>query len=213
MVALLAASILALVPGLHRSFAIDRSATAQRLMVPLLLPAASTLQAAHNPWQTIQVASGQTLGSVFASLGLRSADMHRLLASPDARPLHRLRAGAELTFEIDDDNDPIEVAGMTTYSIRINNIGTRPDAQVRLVVEAPEGAAIEQVNSPMKYEVNGRQVIFAPIPSLASKQQVVVKVGVKHTREGTQVLRASLQSQLRAVPVIKDESTQVYRDQ
>lgn len=102
MVALLAASILALVPGLHRSFAIDRSATAQRLMVPLLLPAASTLQAAHNPWQTIQVASGQTLGSVFASLGLRSADMHRLLASPDARPLHRLRAGAELTFEIDE---------------------------------------------------------------------------------------------------------------
>jgi hypothetical protein len=42
---------------------------------------------------------------------------------------------------------------------------------------------------------------------------VVVKVGVKHAREGTQVLRASLQSQLRAVPVIKDESTQVYRDQ
>jgi hypothetical protein len=102
---------------------------------------------------------------------------------------------------------------MTTYSIRINNIGTRPDAQVRLVVEAPEGAVLEQVNSPMKYEVNGRQVVFAPIPSLASKQQVVVKVGVKHSREGTQVLRASLQSQLRAVPVIKDESTQVYRDQ
>jgi uncharacterized repeat protein (TIGR01451 family) len=120
---------------------------------------------------------------------------------------------SELTFEIDDDNDPIEVAGMTTYSVRINNIGTRPDTEVRLAIEAPEGTTIEQVSSPMKYQVSGRQVIFAAIPSLASKQQVVVKVGVKHTREGTQVLRASLQSQLRAVPVIKDESTQVYRDQ
>jgi hypothetical protein len=80
------------------------------------------------------------------------------------------------------------------------------------VVEAPEGSTIEQVSSPMKYQVSGRQVVFSPIPSLASKQQVVVKVGVKHGREGTQVLRASLQSQLRAVPVIKDESTQVYRD-
>ena len=119
---------------------------------------------------------------------------------------------SELTFEIDDDNDPIEVAGMTTYSVRINNIGTRPDAEIRLVVEAPEGSTIEQVSSPMKYQVSGRQVVFSPIPSLASKQQVVVKVGVKHGREGTQVLRASLQSQLRAVPVIKDESTQVYRD-
>lgn len=120
---------------------------------------------------------------------------------------------SELTFEIDDDNDPIEIAGMTTYSVRIKNIGTRPDAEIRLVVEAPEGTSIDQVSSPMKYQVSGRQVVFAPIPSLASKQEVVVRVGVKHSREGTQVLRASLQSQLRAVPVIKEESTQVYRDQ
>jgi hypothetical protein len=141
-----------------------------------------------------------------------STDGDGVRADPTEREVI-VEGQSELTFEIDDDNDPIEVAGMTTYSIRINNIGTRPDAQVRLVVEAPEGAVLEQVNSPMKYEVNGRQVIFAPIPSLASKQQVVVKVGVKHSREGTQVLRASLQSQLRAVPVIKDESTQVYRDQ
>ncbi|MFM8573570.1 MAG: hypothetical protein ACKOAU_18385 [Pirellula sp.] len=119
---------------------------------------------------------------------------------------------SELTFEIDDDNDPIEVAGMTTYSVRINNIGTRPDAEIRLVVEAPEGSTVEQVSSPMKYQVTGRQVVFEAIPSLASKQQVVVKIGVKHSKEGTQVLRASLQSRLRAVPVIKDESTQVYRD-
>ena len=141
-----------------------------------------------------------------------STDGDGVRADPTEREVI-VEGQSELTFEIDDDNDPIEVAGMTTYSIRINNIGTRPDAQVRLVVEAPEGAVVEQVNSPMKYEVNGRQVVFAPIPSLASKQQVVVKVGVKHSREGTQVLRASLQSQLRAVPVIKDESTQVYRDQ
>ena len=141
-----------------------------------------------------------------------TTDAEGVRADPTEREV-LVEGQSELTFEIDDDNDPIEVAGMTTYSIRINNIGTRPDTEVRLAVEAPEGTTIEQVSSPMKYKVTGRQVIFAPIPSLASKQQVVVKVGVKHAREGTQVLRASLQSQLRAVPVIKDESTQVYRDQ
>ena len=140
-----------------------------------------------------------------------TTDAEGVRADPTEREV-LVEGQSELTFEIDDDNDPIEVAGMTTYSIRINNIGTRPDTEVRLAVEAPEGTTIEQVSSPMKYQVTGRQVIFAPIPSLASKQQVVVKVGVKHAREGTQVLRASLQSQLRAVPVIKDESTQVYRD-
>ncbi len=141
-----------------------------------------------------------------------TTDAEGVRADPTEREV-LVEGQSELTFEIDDDNDPIEVAGMTTYSIRINNIGTRPDTEVRLAVEAPEGTTIEQVSSPMKYQVSGRQVIFAAIPSLASKQQVVVKVGVKHAREGTQVLRASLQSQLRAVPVIKDESTQVYRDQ
>ncbi len=141
-----------------------------------------------------------------------TTDAEGVRADPTEREV-LVEGQSELTFEIDDDNDPIEVAGMTTYSIRINNIGTRPDTEVRLAVEAPEGTTIEQVSSPMKYQVSGRQVIFASIPSLASKQQVVVKVGVKHAREGTQVLRASLQSQLRAVPVIKDESTQVYRDQ
>ena len=141
-----------------------------------------------------------------------TTDAEGVRADPTEREV-LVEGQSELTFEIDDDNDPIEVAGMTTYSVRINNIGTRPDTEVRLAIEAPEGTTIEQVSSPMKYQVSGRQVIFAAIPSLASKQQVVVKVGVKHTREGTQVLRASLQSQLRAVPVIKDESTQVYRDQ
>jgi uncharacterized repeat protein (TIGR01451 family) len=140
-----------------------------------------------------------------------TTDAEGVRADPTEREV-LVEGQSELTFEIDDDNDPIEVAGMTTYSVRINNIGTRPDTEVRLAIEAPEGSTIEQVSSPMKYQVSGRQVIFAAIPSLASKQQVVVKVGVKHTREGTQVLRASLQSQLRAVPVIKDESTQVYRD-
>ena len=141
-----------------------------------------------------------------------TTDAEGVRADPTEREV-LVEGQSELTFEIDDDNDPIEVAGMTTYSVRINNIGTRPDTEVRLAIEAPEGTTIEQVSSPMKYQVSGRQVIFAAIPSLASKQQVVVKVGVKHAREGTQVLRASLQSQLRAVPVIKDESTQVYRDQ
>jgi uncharacterized repeat protein (TIGR01451 family) len=140
-----------------------------------------------------------------------TTDAEGVRAEPTQRDVV-VEGQSELTFEIDDDNDPIEVAGMTTYTVRINNIGTRPDAEVRLVVEAPEGSTIEQVNSPMKYQVSGRQVVFAAIPSLASKQQVTVKVGVKHSKEGTQVLRASLQSQLRAVPVVKDESTQVYRD-
>jgi uncharacterized repeat protein (TIGR01451 family) len=143
---------------------------------------------------------------------LMSTEAEGLRADPVEREV-LVEGQSELVFDIDDDNDPIETNGVTTYAIKINNIGTRPDQEVRLVIEIPEGAAVEQVFAPMKYQSTGRQIVFAPIPSLASKEQITVKVSVKHGREGTQILRAAIQSQLRPVPVIRDESTQVYRDQ
>jgi uncharacterized repeat protein (TIGR01451 family) len=98
-----------------------------------------------------------------------TTDAEGVRADPTEREV-LVEGQSELTFEIDDDNDPIEVAGMTTYSIRINNIGTRPDTEVRLAVEAPEGTTIEQVSSPMKYQVSGRQVIFAAIQATGGRQ-------------------------------------------
>lgn len=142
---------------------------------------------------------------------LMTTEAEGLRADPVERDVF-VEGQSELVFDIDDDNDPIETSGVTTYSVKINNIGTRPDQEVRLVIEIPDGAMVEQVYAPMKYQASGRQIVFASIPSLASKEQVVVKVAVKHGREGTQILRAALQSQLRPVPVIRDESTQVYTD-
>jgi uncharacterized repeat protein (TIGR01451 family) len=142
---------------------------------------------------------------------LMTTEAEGLRADPVEREVF-VEGQSELVFDIDDDNDPIETNGVTTYSVKINNIGTRPDQEVRLVIEIPDGAVVEQVYAPMKYQASGRQIVFASIPSLASKEQVVVKVAVKHGREGTQILRAALQSQLRPVPVIRDESTQVYTD-
>ena len=143
---------------------------------------------------------------------LMSTEAEGLRADPVEREV-LVEGQSELVFDIEDDNDPIETSGVTTYAVKINNIGTRPDQEVRLVIEVPEGASVDQVFAPMKYQSTGRQIVFAPIPSLASKEQITVKVSIKHGREGTQILRAAIQSQLRPVPVIRDESTQVYRDQ
>ncbi|MFO0012513.1 MAG: hypothetical protein ACK553_07215 [Planctomycetota bacterium] len=119
---------------------------------------------------------------------------------------------SELTFDIDDDHDPIETGGVTTYTVQLTNIGTRPDQNVALSVEIPDGSSVEQIESPMKYRVQGRTVVFDPYPALPPKDRAVAKVRVRHSREGTQVFRASIQSALRPVPVIKEESTKVYID-
>lgn len=119
---------------------------------------------------------------------------------------------SELTFDIDDDHDPIETDGVTTYTVHMNNIGTRPDQNVVLSVEIPDGSTVEQVESAVKYRVQGRSVLFDPYPTLPPKDRAVVKVRVRHSREGTHVFRASIQSALRPVPVLKEESTKVYID-
>jgi uncharacterized repeat protein (TIGR01451 family) len=142
---------------------------------------------------------------------LMTSDAEGTQADPVEREV-QVEGQSELTFNIDDDNDPIETQGVTTYSIQITNIGTRPDANVLLSVELPEGAELEQVHSPLKYQSNGRLIVFTPLPTLAPKDQVTIKVSVRHGREGTQIIRASLKSQLRPAPVVKDESTQVYQD-
>ena len=171
-------------------------------------------------WNLLELAAGTKAKTEVTLLPVEEGRFTLLISTEAeglrADPVERevlVEGQSELVFDIDDDNDPIETNGVTTYAVKINNIGTRPDQEVRLVIEIPEGAAVDQVFAPMKYQSTGRQIVFAPIPSLASKEQITVKIAVKHGREGTQILRAAIQSQLRPVPVIRDESTQVYRDQ
>lgn len=124
----------------------------------------------------------------------------------------RVEGQSELTFTIEDDNDPIETDGKTTYIVKISNIGTRVDKNVELTIDLPDGAIVEQIDAPVDYKVSQRNVVFAPISQIQAKDQHAVRLSVRHTREGTHVVRAQLKSQLRSVAVSKEESTQVYLD-
>lgn len=119
---------------------------------------------------------------------------------------------SELAFSIEDDNDPIETDGFTTYFVRVTNTGTRIDSDVQLIIELPLGAKVEQINAPVNYQVAERMVVFAPLPQMQPKDQQVYRLSVRHSKEGTHVLRAQLKSKNRPVPVVKEESTQVYID-
>jgi murein DD-endopeptidase MepM/ murein hydrolase activator NlpD len=55
-------------------------------------------------WQVVQVSRGQTLGAIFASLGLSGRELHRMIEHPGAKaPLSRIRPGDEFAFDIDAD--------------------------------------------------------------------------------------------------------------
>jgi len=171
-------------------------------------------------WQLAELAAGQTASTKVTLLPVEEGDFvlrtqltaDSVRAEPIEKPV-RVEGQSELAFSIEDDNDPIETDGKTTYVIKIVNTGTRVDNEVQLQIDLPEGAVVEQVDAPSSYQVNQRVIQFAPIAQMNSKEQQTIRVAVRHTREGTHVLRAQLKSKLRPGAVIKEESTQVYRDQ
>jgi len=68
-----------------------------------LVSAAETATSAEPApeWRSVEIKSGQTMGSVFASLDLPAALLHRLLQRPGLRnALTRVRAGARFEFDI-----------------------------------------------------------------------------------------------------------------
>ena len=61
---------------------------------------------AGSAWQVVRVQSGQTLGALFQQMGVPASVMHRVLQLPSAKtPLSRLRAGAELAFDLGADGE------------------------------------------------------------------------------------------------------------
>ena len=171
-------------------------------------------------WQLAELAAGQIATTKVTLLPVEEGDfVLRTQATADSvqaeaveKPV-RVEGQSELVFSIEDDNDPIETDGKTTYIVKILNMGTRVDNDVQLSIELPDGAIVEQIDAPVNYQASPRSIQFAPIAQMKSKDQQAIRFVVRHSREGTHVVRAQLKSKLRPGAVIKEESTQVYRDQ
>jgi murein DD-endopeptidase MepM/ murein hydrolase activator NlpD len=89
--------LLAVVPGLAGAM---RDGPDDTRVTLLALPESTRVSDAIG-WQVQRVESGQTLGSLFESLGLSQRELNRVLAHPGARdPLSRLRPGRDLAFDI-----------------------------------------------------------------------------------------------------------------
>ena len=92
-----------IVPGFSGAM---RESAAALPRTTLSLPLPPMAESAANAvvgsaWQVVRVQSGQTLGTLFEEMGVPASVMHRVLENKTARgPLSRLRAGAELAFEI-----------------------------------------------------------------------------------------------------------------
>jgi len=98
------ALVMGLVPGVASLLEQDNAATLSSIALPL--PPLTRVQAEfqENNWSEVTVSRGQNLGAIFASHGLPTATLNRVLDHPGMREhLVRLRPGMQLGFDIDDD--------------------------------------------------------------------------------------------------------------
>ena len=127
---------------------------------------------------------------------------------------HRLNVEgiAALLFGLADQVDPIEVGATTTYEIRVKNQGTKNASNVQFVAQLPQGMQAIGADGPTNHRIQGDQVVFDSIPSLAAKGESSYRIRVKGVAAGDQTFRVRMTSDDIAAPVFKEESTKVYTD-
>lgn len=143
-----------------------------------------------------------------ADLGLSARHEHTLT----------VESHATLVFSVTDLADPIEQGTDTTYVIEVKNASSERDRNVKLTVLLPPGLEYVDSSGPARATARetsqGEQLEFEPLPELAPKEGATFKVKVAGREEGDQKIRVSLSSDIALpTPVVKEESTRVYRDQ
>ncbi len=122
-----------------------------------------------------------------------------------------VEALAELSFQISDAADPIEIGSETTYEIRLMNRGSRGDSNVQVRLELPTGLELISTEQDAQQDDRGN-VVFSPQPQLEAGRDLVYRVKVRGVAEGTHLTKAIVVSDQSSVPVTKEESTMVYAD-
>lgn len=116
-----------------------------------------------------------------------------------------------LLLEVVDLEDPIELGNVTTYQISVTNQGSRPDTNIRLVVELEEQAEYVSSQGASAGEHKAGRIVFAPVPMLPPNAVAVWQIVVKANSPGDTRFKALLESDELTRPVQETESTNMYR--
>jgi uncharacterized repeat protein (TIGR01451 family) len=127
----------------------------------------------------------------------------------------RVEGLSALLMELVDTDDPVEVGAETAYEIRVTNTGSKNETNLELVCSLPEKMEFRSARcaAGCKYRVEGREVIFEPLPSLAPRADVVYRVVVRGIAPGDLRFRARIRADGLTEPVLREESTKVYGDE
>ena len=117
-----------------------------------------------------------------------------------------------LLLEVVDLEDPIEVGAETVYEIRVVNQGTSATTNLQIIATVPAGMTTRDATGPAPHRLQGQQVIFEKLPSLAAKADALYRVKVVGDKPGDMRFKVQMTSDQLRSPVYEEESTRVYKD-
>ncbi len=172
-------------------------------------------------WQLGDVPPGQSREVSIDLLAAVAGD-HRLQAQvvssrgarTDASALTRIEGSSALVIELVDVDDPVEVGGETAYEIRVINAGTKMETNLEVTCTLPEQVEFKGAKSiaGVHHRVQGREVIFDPLPRLAPKADVIYRVTVRGLQAGDVRFRTRVRADGMPEPVLREENTRFYND-
>jgi uncharacterized repeat protein (TIGR01451 family) len=126
----------------------------------------------------------------------------------------RIDGLAALLMELVDLDDPVEVGADTAYEIRVVNTGSKTETNLQLTCIIPDKMEFRGAKGAggCKFTLNGKELVFEPLPRLAPRADALYRVNVRGTAPGDLRFRARIMADGLSEPVIKEESTKVYGD-
>jgi uncharacterized repeat protein (TIGR01451 family) len=123
----------------------------------------------------------------------------------------RVEGLSKLEVDVTDSEDPVEVGAETTYKIRVLNSGTKMESNIQVICRLPE--QMEFVKGNMRFHVEGRTIVFDPLPNLAPNGEVIYSVTAKGMQPGNLRFNVQVRADSLSEPILREEVTRVYSDE
>jgi uncharacterized repeat protein (TIGR01451 family) len=115
-----------------------------------------------------------------------------------------------ILLEVEDLEDPIEVGATTTYEIVVTNQGSSVGTNIVIDCTLPAEEDFASASGPTQHTAAGKNVKFAPLPTLAPKAKATYKVVIKGNKAGDVRFKVSLKSDQMVTTADETESTHIY---
>ena len=119
----------------------------------------------------------------------------------------RWRGSPALGVCVETTENPICVGETTSYNVVVVNQGSEADSNVVVSATFPEGIQPIGVAGDAQGEIQGQTVKFGPIPNLAARQTLRLRVDATAKSSGDKRIKFSVSSDVLKTPLTEEEST------